>query len=70
MKTIKIEVSQAECEKCGFKWIPHVENPWKCPRCQHVPGTGIKKKASVATRQDDTPAIANSACKGETAANG
>lgn len=35
---------EVECERCGYQWIPKVENPKECPKCQHVPGTQIRKK--------------------------
>jgi predicted Zn-ribbon and HTH transcriptional regulator len=41
-------VQKLRCEKCGHEWIPRVENPWKCPRCQHVPGVKIRKSSSAA----------------------
>jgi predicted Zn-ribbon and HTH transcriptional regulator len=22
------------CRKCGYQWVPRVENPVQCPRCQ------------------------------------
>lgn len=25
-----------ECKQCGYKWVPRVEHPEKCPRCQAV----------------------------------
>jgi predicted Zn-ribbon and HTH transcriptional regulator len=39
-----MEMYKLKCEKCGYQWFPRVENPWKCPRCQHVPGTQIRAK--------------------------
>jgi len=28
------EITRYECKKCGYEWIPRVENPKKCPNCQ------------------------------------
>lgn len=25
---------QKECKKCGYKWVPRVAKPKKCPNCQ------------------------------------
>lgn len=25
---------QLECKRCGFKWMPRVEKPRRCPECQ------------------------------------
>jgi len=31
----KREFRVIHCPKCGYEWIPVVENPKKCPRCQY-----------------------------------
>lgn len=28
-----MEMKQCPSVKCGYKWVPRVENPKKCPMC-------------------------------------
>ena len=28
-----MEMNQCPSKKCGYKWVPRVENPKKCPMC-------------------------------------
>ncbi len=38
------EVKGIVCATCGHKWIPRVENPLKCPRCQSFNYRGKDKE--------------------------
>jgi hypothetical protein len=44
MKLNDMEMLKTKCEKCGHERILRTENPLKCPRCGHIPGTKIKPK--------------------------
>ena len=35
-----------DCPRCGYEWMPRVENPKKCPRCQKwlPPWKEVKKR--------------------------
>jgi Zn finger protein HypA/HybF involved in hydrogenase expression len=33
-KTIKIEVSECKCERCGHEWISKTVNPIACAKCK------------------------------------
>jgi len=28
------KIKKRKCEKCGWEWIPRVNEPKRCPRCQ------------------------------------
>ena len=27
-------MKKTECKRCGYKWLPRVERPKRCPKCQ------------------------------------
>jgi predicted Zn-ribbon and HTH transcriptional regulator len=33
MMVDKMQLPKIKCQKCGYEWIPRVENPKKCPKC-------------------------------------
>jgi len=33
-KMYEIDKDPVKCKKCGYKWIPRVQKPKKCPNCQ------------------------------------
>jgi len=33
-----MQLVKLSCPKCGYQWIPRVENPKKCPKCGHRKG--------------------------------
>jgi len=39
-----MQLPKLKCEKCGHEWIPRVENPLKCPKCEHTRGSKIRTK--------------------------
>lgn len=45
-----------ECKKCGKRWLPHVENPQKCPapKCQSYEWATWQGKARK-TKADALP---------------
>ena len=32
------------CEKCGYRWLPRVPKPVRCPRCGSVYYDGEREK--------------------------
>lgn len=65
MQTIKVEIKQCRCDRCGYIWTPRVNSPVKCARCGHrSDSTRVNKtkkypKAS-APRLDSTDTLAAS----------
>jgi hypothetical protein len=58
LQRLTVEIQKLVCERCGSTWINRVENPIKCPRCQHVFGTKINKKAMEGQPAKVEPSIA------------
>lgn len=34
----RVSLPQLECPRCGYTWVPRMEQPQYCPRC-HAPRT-------------------------------
>ena len=49
-----MQVEIATCEKCGHEWIMRVTNPIKCPKCGHIRGSNVRKKAEAAKFEGET----------------
>ena len=44
-----MQIIKAQCEKCGHERVIRTENPVKCSKCGHIPGTKIKTRRNVLT---------------------
>ena len=51
-----IELPEMRCNRCGYKWIPRITKPRKCPDCKTIlwdrprknkPGAGRPKRKVV-----------------------
>ncbi len=36
-------MKKVKCLKCGFEWIPRVEDPLQCPKCKRYDWNKEKK---------------------------
>jgi len=35
---------KVKCKKCGYEWVPRVENPKECPNCKSRYWRGDRKR--------------------------
>lgn len=52
-------INRAKCERCGFEWLPNIENPKRCSRCRslywNIPKGELKRGRPLANSGIITP---------------
>ena len=54
---MNIEIKKITCERCGYEWVPRVEDIKRCPGCKSPYWQKPKINKDYANEQDQTAAL-------------